>query len=41
MLIDAIEKSDRNLIYKSGKNTEVHTRMPKEIEVELLKNLKK
>ena len=37
MLIDAIEKSDRNLIYKSDKNTEVHTRMPKEIEVELLK----
>ena len=37
MLIDAIEKSDGNLIYKSGKNTEVHTRMPKEIEVELLK----
>ena len=32
----AIEKSDGNLIYKSGENTEVHTRMQKEIEVELL-----
>lgn len=36
MLVDAIEKSDGNLIYKSGENTEVHTRMQKEIEVELL-----
>ncbi|AVQ22382.1 phosphoribosylglycinamide formyltransferase [Fusobacterium nucleatum subsp. nucleatum ATCC 23726] len=37
MLVDAIEKSDRNLIYKNGKNTEVHTRMSKEIEKDLLK----
>lgn len=37
MLVDAIEKSDGNLIYKSGKNSEIHTRMPKEIENNLLR----
>lgn len=41
MLVDAIEKLNGNLIYKSAKDYELHKRMPKEIEKILLEKFEK